>query len=449
MKTSKGDPLRLHGGQPEAPESGSTEPAPAALQDQGYIAVKQWMDFFAAWGFLALLSPVMMATALYLFVFKQGKVLLRVKKVGRGGALFNHYYFNLEHTVIRYLPHLFNIIKGDLALIGPLPRFPETQTAEERAALMWQKVRPGFVSDWWIRQRANVDFEEPFEVDQRYAERLSFKTDLGIALRAVPAIIKRLINGPKYMERGSIQEHIRLLGIPIDNVSMTAAIERIVQFGHDAAATRQICFVNADCVNIAFRNPAYKAVIDQSDLVFADGIGVKIASKIFKLDIVQNVNGTDMFPRLCEALDAIDGKLFLLGARPGVAEDVKAWINQHTPRVQVVGARHGYFTKEEEPAVVETIRNSSAHVLLVAFGVPRQDCWIAEHRHELGVGAAMGVGGLFDFYSGRAARAPQWVREIGMEWFFRFCQEPGRLWRRYFIGNAVFLYRVFRNKPPR
>jgi N-acetylglucosaminyldiphosphoundecaprenol N-acetyl-beta-D-mannosaminyltransferase len=93
--------------------------------------------------------------------------------------------------------------------------------------------------------------------------------------------------------------------------------------------------------------------------------------------------------------------------------------------------------------VIEGIRNSGAGILLVAFGTPRQERWIAAHKHEIGAKVAIGVGGLFDFYSGRIPRAPIWARELGFEWFYRFYCEPRRMWRRYFVGNAVFLYRVF------
>ena len=110
------------------------------------------------------------------------------------------------------------------------------------------------------------------------------------------------------------------------------------------------------------------------------------------------------------------------------------------PEVQISGFRDGYFHDEE--SLIKTIRESRTDVLLVAMGVPYQDEWIAANLDRLGVRVAMGVGGLFDFYSGRIPRAPQWVRELGLEWAFRLCQEPGRMWRRYIIGNTVFLARV-------
>jgi N-acetylglucosaminyldiphosphoundecaprenol N-acetyl-beta-D-mannosaminyltransferase len=208
----------------------------------------------------------------------------------------------------------------------------------------------------------------------------------------------------------------------------------------------QICFVNADCANIAYKNGHYLRVLQGADLCLADGIGLKLGAKILGQDIKQNVNGTDLFPRLCESLSRTGKGIYLLGARPGVAESVARWVQENAPDTTVSGFRHGYFDPEEEAAVIEDIRRSGARLLLVAFGAPHQDLWINEHLHETGVNLAMGVGGLFDFYSGRLTRAPVWMREMGMEWVYRLIQEPGRLWKRYLIGNGVFLSRVTRER---
>ncbi|MHB2021571.1 MAG: WecB/TagA/CpsF family glycosyltransferase, partial [Candidatus Xenobia bacterium] len=202
----------------------------------------------------------------------------------------------------------------------------------------------------------------------------------------------------------------------------------------------QVCFVNADCVNLAFRNPEYRSVLQRAGLAFADGIGVEIAARLQGRHFVDNVNGTDMFPRLCAMLERSGHRIFLLGARPGVAEETAGWIRRHHPNLPVAGVQHGYFERDDD--VVRQIKASGADVLLVGMGAPRQDLWIARHLRECGVTLAMGVGGLFDFYSGRIPRAPAWMRSCGLEWVWRLYQEPGRMWRRYLIGNLVFLARA-------
>ncbi|MEN6495296.1 MAG: WecB/TagA/CpsF family glycosyltransferase [Thermoguttaceae bacterium] len=236
-------------------------------------------------------------------------------------------------------------------------------------------------------------------------------------------------------------QRTELLGIPLDNVTLAEAVETIVE-RLDGPLPQQVCFVNADCVNIAFRHPQYLDALRHADLVFADGIGLKLAGMALGSPVRDNVNGTDLFPRLCEALSGTGKRLYLLGARPGGVDDLCVWIASHYPGVAIAGSRHGYFSADEEPAVIEAIADSGADLVLVAFGAPRQELWTQRHLGELGVKVAIGVGGLFDFYSGRIPRAPRWMRRAGLEWLYRLCQEPGRLWRRYVLGNPLFLLRV-------
>jgi len=416
---------------------------------------KRLLDFFVSLTLLLLLWPILLLTYL-----SPGTTLKRTPMVGRWCAIFNRYSFETSQGLIgRVLrifhitgwPVLVNILKGDLSFIGPRTISPGELDPREKAVRKRYNVKPGLISLWWIRQRANIDFTTEIEVDKEYVETQSMWGDLGIALRAIPAVLYGggLATAP---------DLVTILGIPINNYTMNEAVETIIEHLYKDTPC-QICFVNADCTNIAYKNPAYREVLQNAGLIFpsgvevgvaksfltlsfADGIGLKIGGKLLAKEIKQNVNGTDLFPLLCEALSETEKGLFLLGARPGVPEKVRNWIEENYPNVSIKGLHHGYFSPEEETDVVNLIRDSGADLLLVAFGAPRQDIWINQHIKETGVKVAMGVGGLFDFYSGRMPRAPLWMREIGMEWFYRFLQEPGRLWKRYFVGNAVFLYRV-------
>jgi N-acetylglucosaminyldiphosphoundecaprenol N-acetyl-beta-D-mannosaminyltransferase len=234
---------------------------------------------------------------------------------------------------------------------------------------------------------------------------------------------------------------ISLFGIAIDNVTLDHAVDTIVQRLDGDEAT-QVSFVNADCVNVACRNPEYLEALQESDLVFADGIGVRMAGKILGKPVRDNVNGTDLFPLLAAALENTGKRIYLLGGRQGVAAGVARWLAKNYPGVEIAGVRHGYFTPAEEAEVIEDIRRSGADVVLVAFGAPHQELWIRRNLSRLGAKVVIGVGGLLDFFSGRIPRAPRWVRKLGMEWCYRLSQEPQRLWRRYLIGNVVFLGRL-------
>ncbi len=403
------------------------------------------LDALVALALLLLLSPALAFAFLTLGATE--RALKRSLRVGRWCRAFHEYSFALPDSGvgrflarlrIHRLPVLFNILKGDMSFVGPRATSPGDLSPRERAARRRYEVRPGLVCLWWVRRRANIAYEGEAETDGEYVETRSIRGDLGIALRAIPAAL--------YGEGGvTAQKVVPILGVPIDNLTMSEAVEAIVKRLEDADPF-QVCFVNADCINIACRDPDYLGVLRRADLKLADGIGLKLAGKLLGLDIRQNVNGTDFFPRLCEALSGAGRGVFLLGGRPGVAEGVRGWLAERYPGVTVSGVHHGYFLPEEEGEVIRRIAQSGAAVLLVALGAPRQDRWIHQHLEQTGVRVGIGVGGLFDFYSGRIPRAPLWMREMGLEWFYRFCQEPGRMWKRYFWGNAVFLFRVLRSR---
>ncbi len=236
---------------------------------------------------------------------------------------------------------------------------------------------------------------------------------------------------------------IKLFDIEIDNVTLDQAVKVLVD-RLEADAPTQVSFVNADCVNIACKSPEYLQALQQSDLVFADGIGVRLAGEVLGRPVRDNVNGTDLFPRLAAVMEGRGKRIYLLGGRPGVAEGVARWLAKNYPGVELAGWRDGYFSAEEEAEVIEEIRGCNADLVLVAFGAPRQELWIRRHLSRLGAKVVIGVGGLLDFYSGRIPRAPRWIRKVGLEWCYRLCREPKRLWRRYLVGNVVFLVRLAR-----
>ena len=229
--------------------------------------------------------------------------------------------------------------------------------------------------------------------------------------------------------------------IPIDNIEMKDAIQ-IIAGWLSGDLPRQVCFVNAHCVNVARHDPLYYRTLHTSDLLLADGSGICLAGKLQGIPIVDNVNGTDLFPKLCEAIPG--RKIYLLGAKPGVAELVSERISKNYSDISVVGTSNGYFTSEGEGALIEEIRNSGAELLLVAMGIPVQDLWIEKHLSKLGVKVAIGVGGLFEFYSGQIPRAPVWMRKRGIEWMYRLIQEPRRMWQRYLLGNFLFVSHILK-----
>ncbi len=234
-----------------------------------------------------------------------------------------------------------------------------------------------------------------------------------------------------------------LLGIPFANVSYDEALALIRQRIH-ADLSSNLFFVNAHCLNIAYEHTRYRHALRRAGLVLPDGSGIKLGCQLQKDPLQANLNGTDLFPHLCALFEQENTSVYLLGGHPGVAARVAEWIQCHFPALKVAGSQHGYFPAEATAQVISDINRSGAKVLLCAMGVPTQELWLAEHRGQLNTRLNLAVGGLFDFYSDRIARAPLWMRRLGIEWMARLYHEPKRMWRRYLIGNPLYLSRVLK-----
>lgn len=233
----------------------------------------------------------------------------------------------------------------------------------------------------------------------------------------------------------------RLFGLPLVNQSAEQAAEAIVARA-DAGQASNIQFINAHCINMLRTDPGYARALGQADTLLPDGSGLSLAARLAGQKIAANLNGTDLFPLLCRAAAARNIGLFLLGGRPGIAQAACETMRAAIPGLRIAGVQHGYFAPEDEDAIIRAINASGAGIVLVGFGVPRQEIWIARMRARLDAPVLMGVGGLFDYYSGRIPRAPLMLRRTGLEWVWRFLQEPRRLGRRYTIGNVMFLGRA-------
>jgi N-acetylglucosaminyldiphosphoundecaprenol N-acetyl-beta-D-mannosaminyltransferase len=243
----------------------------------------------------------------------------------------------------------------------------------------------------------------------------------------------------------STPEQFFLLGSRVDNLTMQDTLDRLIAWAAQGQS-RQISFVNAHCLNVAYYDSAYLKILNESDLVLADGSGVRMGAEANGIKVKDNVNGTDMFPLLCQRLQKEPLGLFILGAAPGVAEDVAKWAETNYPGIRIAGINDGFFNAQQEEAVLAKIRDSKATIVLVAMGVPRQELWIDSVLTKIPGTVCLGVGGLLDFYSGRVSRAPRWLRAIGQEWVWRLLQEPSRMWKRYLVGNLLFLWRVRRHR---
>ena len=235
---------------------------------------------------------------------------------------------------------------------------------------------------------------------------------------------------------------VSLFGLPISNIDQDQVIKWIDE---------RICenkkaivnFVNAHCCNMASRNTAYKRALLRSDLLLPDGSGIAIAMKFRNERLVQNLNGTDLLPLILRYLGENKLSVYLLGGKPNVATEAGETFKALAPGLQIAGCRHGFFSAEEHDEIVEEINASGAQVLLVGLGVPNQELWLERSRERLTTTLSFGVGGLFDYYANRIPRAPRLMRKTGVEWIWRLMMEPKRMWRRYILGNPLFLWRAW------
>src|SRR6266581_1086703 len=231
------------------------------------------------------------------------------------------------------------------------------------------------------------------------------------------------------------QECIYILGVRVDLVSQAEALEVIERMvaqrraSNNTLPCQQVVTVNTEFVMAAQQNDDFRIAINAAALVVADGIGIVWATRYLGKPTTERVTGTDMLPMLAQRCAAHSYRLFLLGAAPGVAEAAGERLQELAPGLEIAGTYAGSPAPEEEDEIIERIRMAQADILCVAYGAPAQDLWIWRNLARLPVAVAMGVGGAYDFLSGRQRRAPALMRRMGLEWLYRLYREPWR-WRR-------------------
>ncbi|MDH4746635.1 WecB/TagA/CpsF family glycosyltransferase [Sphingomonas sp. CBMAI 2297] len=249
------------------------------------------------------------------------------------------------------------------------------------------------------------------------------------------------LNSADIEPRAISVEKSRLFGLDLarsDQAQMADLIAQRARMGHAMVVN----FVNAHCVNVATTDPVYRECLESSELLLPDGSGMKLAARIAGVPTGENLNGTDLFPLLCERAARFGLSIYLLGAGPGLASRTAQAMQARYPELKVAGTHDGFFDAAEEEALLREIEDLRPDLLFVAMGVPLQEKWIHRHRARLGATVTLGVGGLFDYYSGRLPRAPLPVRRLGFEWMWRLALEPRRLAQRYVRGNFAFLIRA-------
>ena len=237
---------------------------------------------------------------------------------------------------------------------------------------------------------------------------------------------------------------ITILNTKIDNLSMHQTLQRIENSILQNNKLHHVV-VNAGKMVAMQTDLKLRQSVNSCDLINADGQAVVWASRILGQPLKERVAGIDLMENLVELAHKKNYKIFFFGAKEEVVSRV---VNKYKIKYSkdiIAGYRNGYFKKEDELNIAKQISDSDADILFVAISSPTKENFLYDNKEALaGVNFIMGVGGSFDVVSGLVKRAPLWMQKIGMEWFYRFSQEPERMWKRYFVGNIKFIWMVFK-----
>ena len=234
-----------------------------------------------------------------------------------------------------------------------------------------------------------------------------------------------------------------IFDIPVDLAPPVDLLTTVSSWANDGSP-RRVMYVNAHVVNRSRTTPGLADALRRADLVYCDGYGVRLAARALHRDVPHRMTGADWIWGLAALCELAGQSIYLLGSEPPTAHQAAERLRRWYPQLDVAGSHHGYFEVGSPHCerVIEDIVQRRPQIVLVGMGTPKQELWADRYADELGGAVVWTVGALFDYVSGHTPRAPRWLADNGLEWIFRLAIEPRRMWRRYLIGNPVFLSRV-------
>ncbi len=248
---------------------------------------------------------------------------------------------------------------------------------------------------------------------------------------------------------GRARERINVLGVGVDPVTVEELHAEIGYFvredGHSLVLN-----ANVHCLNLSYKDRSLRGLLNSAEIVFCDGSGVMLAARILGRRIPERITYADWMWQLAAFAAAEGFSLYFLGAQPGVAWKAAEQLKKRYPNLKVSGVHHGYFDhtpgSPENEKIVKEINAASPDILVLGFGMPLQERWLMENWGGVEARVALTGGAVFDYISGELQRGPRILTNNGFEWLARLLIEPERLWRRYVVGNPLFLMRVLRQR---
>ncbi len=238
---------------------------------------------------------------------------------------------------------------------------------------------------------------------------------------------------------------VRICDIPVDTLTMDETIQLIDRAIQEQRPIHHVAINAAKLVN-AQKDFALKESIVNCDIINADGQAIVWASNFLKKPLPERVPGIDLMINLVKLARESGYRIFFLGAKEEIVKEVVNVYSRQYGKEIIAGYRNGYFTKDEEEKVARQIADSNASILFVAMTSPKKEIFLNKYKSLIRVPFIMGVGGSFDVVSGFVKRAPLWMQNNGLEWFYRLLQEPRRMWKRYLVGNSEFIYLILKEK---
>lgn len=227
---------------------------------------------------------------------------------------------------------------------------------------------------------------------------------------------------------------IQLYNHPLENIAIRKSL---------------ITTINAHCYNVALHDSKFREVLLNSSIVIPDGIGIVLAVRLLSGQKIKKIAGADLFNYEMNRLQKNNGKCFFLGSTNSNLQRIKEKIKDEYPNVKVETFSPPFkaeFSEEDNYVMIRTINNFRPDVLMIGMTAPKQEKWAYENYKHLQVGHVCCIGAVFDYYAGTISRAPKWMITAGLEWLYRLIKEPKRMWRRYLIGNWLFIVSIFKEK---
>jgi len=246
----------------------------------------------------------------------------------------------------------------------------------------------------------------------------------------------------------SMMPSFDVLGVKISAVNLSSAARQIEEW-IAARAKTYVCVAPVSTIMDCQDDPDYLRIVNNAGMVTPDGMPVVWLGRRQAGTMLDRTYGPDLMNTFCALSEEKGYKHFFYGGSATANRLLSENLQKRFPKLKIVGQYSPPFLavkQKEKPEVIGQINAAGADVLWVGLGSPKQDFWMALHRHDLSVPVIIGAGAAFDFLAGTKPQAPRWMQRSGLEWVFRLCCEPQRLWKRYLVGNSRFVYLVLKNK---